>query len=117
MRAAVAAPLALAVLMLASCSSTRIGVFTFASTKELGRSYPTVQQHVVGEDCSNVIFFLPLASFSPSPQTAVDRAMAQAPSADMLTNITIRSEVLVTLLFNRGCIRVEGDAVSTHAPP
>jgi hypothetical protein len=35
---------------------------------------------------------------------------------DMLINAAMYNDVLVTLIYNRNCIRVDGDVVNTAAP-
>ncbi len=109
------AVLLLAIAMLSGCT-TRIGAFTFASTKNLGVTYPPVQTGVEGEDCVNMILFIPMGTLNPNVQDAVDRAVEKVPNGDMMTNVTVNEDMLITLLYNRNCVRVTGDVVNTRAP-
>jgi len=56
------AVLFLAIAMLSSGCTTRIGAFTFASTKNLGVAYAPLQTSVEGEDCVNMILFIPIGT-------------------------------------------------------
>ncbi|MGH7815443.1 MAG: hypothetical protein ACREQI_15755 [Candidatus Binataceae bacterium] len=104
-------PLLCAVL-LSSCS-IRLGSFTLTSTKNLGYTFTPLQKDVTGEDCAQSILFIPWGTLNPNLQEAVDHAVDQVPGGDMMTNVTIHDDVLITLLYNRNCIRVHGDVVST----
>jgi hypothetical protein len=108
------AALFLAIAMLSGCT-TRIGAFTFASTKNLGVAYAPLQTAVEGEDCVNLILFIPIGTLNPNIQDAVDRAVEKVPNGDMMTNVTLREDFLLTLLYNRACVRVTGDVVNTRA--
>jgi hypothetical protein len=99
-------------LMLSACS-TRIGDLTLASTKNLGTAYKPIQSRVRGEDCTHMILFIPLGSLQPNLEEAVDRAVGQVPEGDMMTNARIYQDTLFTLLYNRGCIRVDGDVAKS----
>ena len=108
------AALFLALVMLSGCT-TRIGAFTFASTKNLGVAYAPLQTKVEGEDCVTIILFIPLGTLNPNIQDAVDRAVEQVPNGDMMTNVTLTEDLLFTLVYNRVCVRVTGDVVNTLA--
>ncbi len=109
------AALFLAIAMLSGCT-TRIGAFTFASTKNLGVAYPPLQTSVGGEDCVDMILFIPIGTLNPNIQDAVDRAVEKVPNGDMMTNVTLTEDMLFTLIYNRVCVRVTGDVVNTRAP-
>jgi hypothetical protein len=104
----------LAFALLSGCT-TRIGAFTFASTKNLGVAYPPLQTNVEGEDCTTLILFIPLGTLNPNIQDAVDRAVEKVPNGDMMTNVTLNEDLLFTLFYNRVCVRVTGDVVDTKA--
>ncbi len=105
--------LALCALLLGGCSM-RLGSFTMASTKNLGNQYTALQRDVSGEDCTHLILFIPVSgSLNPSLQEAVDRAVAQVPNGDMMTNVTVYRDILFTEIYTRECVRVDGDVVST----
>ena len=104
----------LAIAMLSGCT-TRIGAFTFSSTKNLGVAYAPLQTHVEGEDCVSVILFIPIGTLNPNIQDAVDRAVEKVPNGEMMTNVTLNEDLLFTLIYNRQCVRVTGDVVNTRA--
>jgi hypothetical protein len=108
------AVLFLAIAMLSGCT-TRIGAFTFASTKNLGVAYAPLQTSVEGDDCVNMILFIPIGTLNPNIQDAVDRAVEKVPNGDMMTNVTLNEDMLFTLVYNRVCVRVTGDVVNTRA--
>ncbi len=108
------AVLFLAIAMLSGCT-TRIGAFTFASTKNLGVAYAPLQTRVEGEDCIDMILFIPIGTLNPNIQDAVDHAVEKVPNGDMMTNVTLTEDMLFTLIYNRVCVRVTGDVVNTRA--
>lgn len=108
------AVLLLAVVLLSGCT-TRIGAFTFASTKNLGVAYAPLQTRVEGENCVSIILLIPLGTLNPNIQDAVDDAVQKVPNGDMMTNVTLSEDLLFTLIYNRRCVRVTGDVVNTRA--
>jgi hypothetical protein len=104
----------LTIATLSGCT-TRVGSFTFASTKNLGVAYAPLQTRVDGEDCVTLILFIPLGTLNPNVQDAVDRAVEKVPNGDMMTNVTLNEDFLFTLIYNRRCVRVTGDVVNTLA--
>jgi hypothetical protein len=61
-----------------------------------------------GEDCGTSILFVPLRQ--PSLAAAVTRAIASVPEATLLTDVEVDATALVTVVYNRGCVRVKGSA-------
>lgn len=104
----------LTIIMLSGCT-TRIGAFTFASTKNLGVAYPPLQTRVEGEDCVTQILLIPMGTLNPNIQDAVDRAVEKVPNGDMMTNVTLNEDLVFTLVYNRDCVRVTGDVVNSRA--
>jgi len=62
----------------------------------------------IGEDCGTSIFFVPLRQ--ASLEAAVARAIASVPEATLLTDVQVDASAFVTLVYNRGCVRVKGSA-------
>ena len=62
----------------------------------------------IGEDCGTSIFFVPLRRASLAD--AVARAIASVPEATLLTDVQVDASAFVTLVYNRGCVRVKGSA-------
>jgi hypothetical protein len=107
--------LALSVMTLCACTQ-RIGDLTFVTSKNIGYTYPALRRSVRGLDCAQSILFIPWGSLRPNVEEAVDRAVDQVPDGDMLINAAVHNDILITLLYNRNCIRVDGDVVNTAAP-
>lgn len=105
--------LALVTSLLLGCQ-TRIGDLTVASSKNLPADFNVVQENVIGESCSHVLLIIPLGTMNPTIDGAIDDALAKAQGADALVNATIKRTSLFTLLYNRGCVTVEGTAISTR---
>lgn len=103
------------VITLSACTSTRLGSATMASTKNLGCTFTPIQQHVRGEDCAYNVLGIPLGSVNPNLQEAVDNAVSPIPGGDMMTNVTVHRDLLITLLYNQACVRVEGDVVNSSS--
>jgi len=99
------------VVSLSACTSTRMGSLTLATTKNIGYTYSSLQQHVIGEDCAENILGIPLGSMNPNVQEAIDKAVSQVPSGDMMTNVTVHDDLFFALLYNQVCVRVDGDVV------
>jgi len=107
--------LVLCVTTLCACTQ-RMGDLTFVSSKNIGYRYPALRRSVRGQDCAQSILFVPWGSLRPDVEEAVDRAVDQVAGGDMLINAAMYNDVLVTLIYNRNCIRVDGDVVNTAAP-
>lgn len=97
-------------LVLMGCTATRN--VTVISSKTLELTYPPRQQHVTGEDCAYNVFGIPISGTSPpSVHQAIDNAASLTPGSDMITDMTIHRDVLVTLVYNQVCLRVVANAV------
>jgi hypothetical protein len=95
-------------LVLMGCTATRN--LTVASSNNLELTYPPGQQHVTGEDCAYNVFGIPISGTSPpSIHQAIDNAKSMTPN--MITNMTIHHDVLITLAYNQVCFRVVADAL------
>jgi hypothetical protein len=92
--------------LLVSCSA-QVGTFTLVSpgTPEM----PRLRQRVRGVDCA----VLPLVMPTPSLQRAVERAVEQVPWGEMLVDVTVTNDFLVTGVYNRSCYRVEGEVAGS----
>jgi hypothetical protein len=105
---------ALVVVVSLSGCTTRIGDLTVGSTKNLPHDFNVIKKDVEGKDCFQMILFIPLGTLNPTYDGAIDAALDSIPEADSLVDATFHQDTLFTLLYNRGCIRVTGDAVRTH---
>jgi hypothetical protein len=103
--------ISLVCLGMAGCSA-RLGNFTFVTTKNLGVTPKPLTRQITGEDCIHQILGIPIGSLNPSIQEAMDRAIAQAPSGNAMTDIAIHEDIMTLLLYTRICMRVDGAVVS-----
>lgn len=62
---------------------------------------------MIGKDCAYNVLGIPISGTSPpSIQQAIDNAASVAPTGDMITDISVHRDVLVTLAYNQACLRV-----------
>lgn len=101
---------------LSGCATVRMGSLTLTSTKNLGETYAPLQKDVSGENCVDEILFIPLGTLNPNLQDAIDDAVAKVPNGDMMTNLTVHEDLLISILFNQRCVRVNGDVVASNSP-
>ena len=105
---------ALVVVVSLSGCTTRIGDLTVGSTKNLTHEFDVIKKDVVGEDCLQMFLLIPLGTLNPTYDGAIDLALDSVPDADAIVDATFYQDSLFTLVYNRGCIRVTGDAVRTR---
>lgn len=86
------------------------GDLNLVSPRNVEFSTETLRRGVEGRDCTYSLLFLPLGSLNPNIEEAVDRALAKVADANVLTDVAIYNDAVITLLFNRSCLRVKGDA-------
>ena len=101
--------------------TTRVGEFSVVShraTIDAPAVAPVVGKDVVtGRSCRKVILlFIPLGP-TADLSDAFDAALASAPGANALTDVTVRRETLITILYNEHCFVVEGKPVSFEREP
>ncbi len=107
----------LLLLLLASGCTTRIADLTLASSKNIPHRFEVLAEDVEGRDCASILMLLfipiPLGSFQPSFEEAMDRAIGTVPGGNLMTNVAISNESFVIPLlfvnFARGCAVVQGD--------
>ncbi len=107
------AALAVALGMTTGCQ-TRMGDFTFASTKniELNRmgSYERTGQRVVGEDYKPIILFFNTGM--PNAEEAADNAIESVPGGVALENVVVTmSWWYIPLIYGRYIMEVEGNVI------
>jgi hypothetical protein len=107
--------LALCMIGISACS-LRTGDFTLASSRNTGLAYTPLRKNVRGSDCSQSVLFIPWGSMNPNIQDALDDAVRQVPNGDMMINATVHYDILVTLLYNRTCMRIDGDVANSEQP-
>jgi hypothetical protein len=94
-----------------------MGDLTIVTPKNLPQQFQVVQENVEGTECLAQILVIPLGTTNPTIDGAIDAALAKAPGADALVDASIHNDVLFTLLFNRTCVRITGDAIRTRPAP
>ena len=90
--------------------SFRMGDFNVISSKNVALNPEPVQYGVEGRDCAYWLFsIIPLGSFVPNMEEAMDRAMGKVPQANLMTDIAIYRQTVFTLILNTFCVEVKGD--------
>jgi hypothetical protein len=105
--------LMLAWLAMVACT-TRVGDLTVATPKNLPVQFKEVKKGLVGKDCAYTLLgIIPLGVLNPSIDGAIDAALAQAEGADALVDASIYNDVMIALIVNSNCIRIQGTAIRT----
>lgn len=96
--------------------TTRLGEFAVVSRRaaiEQPASSPAVaSREVKGRSCRKMLLlFIPLGP-KADLSDAFDAALASAPGATALVDVTVRRETLVTVVYDEHCFVVEGKAVT-----
>jgi hypothetical protein len=108
-----------ALVVLAGCVTSHGPVGVIAPSADvLGTKL--LRPHVVGRSCRSWVFGVPVGTGEPELQEAVGQILAHDAEGDVVVNADVRSSVLVTGVYNRCCVEVEGDlarAVPTIAVP
>jgi hypothetical protein len=90
--------------------SFRMGDLNIVSSKNVALNPEPIRHGVEGRDCAyRFLFFIPLGSWIPNTEEAMDRAMEKVPQANLMTNIAIYRQKVFTLLVNMDCFEVKGD--------
>lgn len=97
---------------LPGCTTFRQADLTLATTRVLPVTPKPVAKGVSEADCAYILHLIPLGSVNPNIDEAIDRAIAQAPGANALVNVSVRQDRFLTGLVNIVCMRVTGDAVA-----
>lgn len=106
--------LAAAAVLFAGCT-TRYGDLTVGSTKNIPADLEVLRESVVGRDCShNILGIFGFGVQNPTIDGALDNAIEQVPKADALSDAALYWDRIVTIIYNRACVRVEGSAIRTR---
>lgn len=101
---------AVSLALLAGGCTTRIGDFTIASTKNVAYNPSPDRRGVEGEHCATrLLGLIPLGSFMPNLEEAVDDAMVKVPNGNVMTNAVTYMTVWTAIIVNQQCYRVRGD--------
>lgn len=103
----------LALTMLTACT-TRMGDLTVATPKNLPGEFKVVRKGLTGKGCAYQILFIPLGTLNPTVDGAIDNLLEQVDDADAVTDASIYNDLLIALIYNSNCIRIEGTAVRTR---
>jgi len=101
-------------LLVAGCTYPR-GRLALASLDVPGQ-YVILKPNVRGRDCFPTFLGIPPRGLEFSLGKAVESAVGQVPDGDMMINVSIREEIWAFVLYNRYCIRVDGDVVNSKSP-
>lgn len=107
----IASAAALISLLSIGCAND-LGRLSIVSTKPPPAEYRIVARDVEAERCLNsLLLIIPLGLTLPDVQGAVDDAIRVAEGANALIDVEVYSSSFITLLYNRICYGVRGDAV------
>lgn len=103
------------IVLLSLACTTRLGEFAVVSRRaaiEQPAPAPAVSQSVKGRSCRKMLLlFIPLGP-KADLSDAFDAALASAPGATALVDVTVRRETLITVVYDEHCFVVEGKAVT-----
>src|SRR5712692_6814501 len=91
----------------------RLGDFTFLTSKQFNVPVNSMQKgaRVTGEDCANVILFIPIGHIHPSVKTAIDQAIEKE-GANALVDAVVEESFIWALVFSSHCFTVTGTAAT-----
>ena len=95
--------------VLATACSSRVGDLSIVASRNVGFAPEPLRRSVEGEDCVHVLIFIPIGSLVPNLDEATDRALAQVPAGNVMTDVAVYQDILFTFFYNRTCLRVKGD--------
>jgi len=98
------------ILALAGCSMS-LGSVGVVAPEASSVGLKMLRPAVSGRSCRSSIAGLPLAAGEPELREAVAQILALDPEGNALGNAEVRSQRLVTGLYNRRCVEVRGDLV------
>ena len=97
------------VVALSACV-TRLGDLTILSTKNVATTANVIKRGVEGRDCVNLLLFIPISGrLNPSVDEAMSDAMSKVPGSNVMTDVALYNDVILTYIFNQACYRVKGD--------
>ena len=105
---------ALVCVLAGSGCTTRLGDFTVASHRNVPSDFKRIGGKVTGEDCTFGILGIPIGTLNPTIDGATDAAIEKASGADGLIDVVIFADMLDVVLYQRRCITVEGQPISTR---
>ena len=102
---------ALATTALFAACSFHVGDLGLVSQDNVGLHIKPIRQGVQAKDCEyRLLFLIPISgSFFPSFEDAMNKAGAQVPEGNIMTNAAFYEEPTYMVLVNRLCLRVKGD--------
>ena len=94
-----------------------LGSLSVASTTAPAGEYRVVARDVEGEKCMNsLLLIIPLGLTIPDVHGAVGDALGKAKGANALVGAKVYESSFISLLYNRICYGVRGDAVELLTP-
>lgn len=104
---------------LVGCATSHGPVGVLAPSSDVVGS-KLLRSHAVGRSCRTRVFGIGRGTAAPQLHEALAQILAQDEEGDVVLNADVRSSSLVTGVYNRHCLEVEGDlarAVPTIAVP
>jgi len=99
----------LTVCLLGGCS-LRMGDLQIISSKNVALNPDPIRRSVEGKDCVyRLLGLIPLGSWIPNVEEAMDDALASVPDGNILTDVAIYSDFFTAIIVSQQCLRVKGD--------
>lgn len=104
--------IAAVLLSVAVCGcANSMGSVSLASTTPLAGEYRIVARGVQAEACMSSLLIIPLGLTIPDLGNVVEDATRKARGANALANAEVYEKSFISILYNRICYGVRGDAV------
>ncbi len=96
----------------AAACSLNMGTMTALATHNVNVPNRPIERQVEGSDCIYTVLGIPVSgSLVPNLQEAIDRAMAQVPEGDAMTNVAFYNDPTFYIVGSSNCFRVKGEIV------
>jgi hypothetical protein len=86
-----------------------MGDFSLISSQNVALAPEPIRRGVEGSDCVYTLVFIPIGGLVPNVEEAMDGAMDQVPEGNVMTNVAIYNDLILTYVFSRQCTRVRGE--------
>jgi hypothetical protein len=97
--------------LLSACASTEHSLRTL-STQTINGTAMGSQERVSGKSCRRDILFFVALENGGRLEDAIDDALSKVSGANVLTDVKVKKERLMTGIYNYRCLEVEAKAIS-----
>ncbi len=100
---------ALLLVCMATGCVTRVAEFSVVANRIVGFDFSETGRRVEAEVCTRMVLFVPIEHFATLGEV-FGLALAQGPpeEGNTLVDVTFYNDALVTLFWNRSCLRARG---------